>query len=335
MPSLEALAEIPTVGTQPIGVHAGSGPRSDNRPLTGGAGDTALPAATIANLLPSANPGLSPATAGVYIGEGLAPIPPALAAKIRRGAFVDMGELLPEFWAVSREEDSNMKTDARSRKVTDIFTWLQCYGTYVSVLAPLYPEHVPELMAYMTTIIRASQDYAGLAWVRYDSAFRRQAALTGNTRWSTVNATLYTISFTAAAKTTNRCELCFATSHTEKECAQQGHPDPGVLDQMKAVEKAVLALTSKPTPENRYASRPLREPSGEPCRLWNRSTCTYPKCRHSHVCSGCGGNHPIRACPNPGPSQGCTLQYPPGRMPQFRAPPWAPGPLSQGPPRPY
>ena len=36
-------------------------------------------------------------------------------------------------------------------------------------------------MAYMTTIIRASQDYMGLAWVLYDTALQRQAALTGNT----------------------------------------------------------------------------------------------------------------------------------------------------------
>ena len=106
-----------------------------------------------------------PAT-GVYIGDGLPPVPPALAAKIRRGAFVDMGELLPEFWALSKEDDGNMRGEAkvrRSRKVTDIFTWLQCFGTYVSVLAPAYPDRIPELMAYMTMIIRASQDYAGLA----------------------------------------------------------------------------------------------------------------------------------------------------------------------------
>ena len=131
----------------------------------------------------------------------------------------DMGELFPEFRVVSREEDSSMRADTkirRSHRVMDIFTWLQCYGTYVSVLAPLYPDRVPELMAYMTTIIHASQDYTGLAWV---SAFRRQAALTGNTQWSTVNATL---SFTAAERATNRCELCFATTHTESECAQQG-----------------------------------------------------------------------------------------------------------------
>ena len=36
---------------------------------------------------------------------------------------------------------------------------------YVSVLAHYKPDCVPELLAYITMIIRASQGYSGLAWV--------------------------------------------------------------------------------------------------------------------------------------------------------------------------
>jgi len=109
-----------------------------------------------------------------------------------------MGELLPEFWSLPKDEDSakSAAPARRSRKVTDIFSWLQCYATYASVLGPQYPEAIPELLAYMASIIRVSQDYSGLAWVRYDAAFRRQAALTGNRRWSQINATIYTVCFT-------------------------------------------------------------------------------------------------------------------------------------------
>ena len=32
-------------------------------------------------------------------------------------------------------------------------------------------------MAYIITITRVSQDFTGMAWVRYDAAFRRQAAI--------------------------------------------------------------------------------------------------------------------------------------------------------------
>ena len=96
-------------------------------------------------------------------------------------------------------------------------------------------------MAYMGAIVTVSQEYVGLAWVRYDSTFCRQVAFTGNTHWSTINS----ICFTGRATSTPQCELCFASTHTAKECAQKGDPDPGLQDQLKAIETVALALTSK------------------------------------------------------------------------------------------
>ena len=69
------------------------------------------------------------------------------------------------------------------------------FGTYVEVLAPFYPQAIPELMAYVPLVIRCSQDYKGLAWVRYDMSFHRQAAASGNRNWSKVNSSLYSICF--------------------------------------------------------------------------------------------------------------------------------------------
>ncbi len=253
----------------------------------------------LTNLLLMANVSLASFTdsVGVYVGDGLPPVPAKLAAKIRRGEFVEKGELLPEFWSMPKVDDGEARRDGKSRrtrKVTDIFTWLHCFGSYVSVLGLQAPKRIPELMVYMTTTVRVSQGYSGLAWVRYDAAFRRQAALTGNSRWSVINSTWYTICIMGAAKSTTRCELWSATTHMEKECAQQGDPDPGMHDRMKAIETAVLAISSKPPPVLKPASQ--ARPSGEPCRLWNRNNCSYPRCRHSHVCSGCGGNHPVTRC---------------------------------------
>ena len=182
-------------------------------PNPGAAGDSVT--ALLTNLLPQANTGLASGVQGVYVGEGLPPVPAKLAAKIRRGAYVNMGKLLPEFWASTRDDDQP-KQEAkarRARSVQDLFTWLQCYGMYVSVVAPQHPSQIPELTAYQATIVRASQDYAGLAWVRYDSTFRRQAALTGLTQWSAINPTLYTLCFAGSARTATRCELCFAATH--------------------------------------------------------------------------------------------------------------------------
>ena len=71
--------------------------------------------ALMANLLPQANTGLASIPQGVYVGEGLPPVPAKVAAKIRQGDFVDMTELLPEFWALPRDEDGG-KSESRSRR---------------------------------------------------------------------------------------------------------------------------------------------------------------------------------------------------------------------------
>ena len=81
------------------------------------------------------------------------------------------------------------------------------------MLGPAYPTAIPELMAYMTLIVRCSQDHAGLGWVRYDMAFRRQAAIAGNRKWSEVNGTLYVTCFTSKGLDRQRCELCLSSSH--------------------------------------------------------------------------------------------------------------------------
>ena len=59
-------------------------------------------------------------------------------------------------------------------------------------MAGKYPEWVPESMAYMIHIIKASQEYEGLAWFMYDKAHRRQAA-TGFTEWSKINPSIFSV----------------------------------------------------------------------------------------------------------------------------------------------
>ena len=306
MPSVTSLSGIPQIPGNPS--EAGSTPAATLAGGTDAPGGSDTPAgdsvsALMANLLPQATTSLANVAHGVYVGEGMPPVPTKIASKIRRGEFVDMGELLPEFWVPPREDDAQAKSEAKTRRVRsvqDIFTWIQCFGTYVSVLAPGQPQRIPELMAYQATIVRASQDYAGLAWVRYDAAFRRQAALTGLTRWSAINPTIYTLCFAGSARTATRCDLCFATTHATKECAQQGDPDPGVRERLRAIEKVVLSLAPegrKPSPPPPPRGGRQDRPSGEVCRLFNDNRCTYPWCRHAHVCSGCGGAHMVLACP--------------------------------------
>jgi len=104
------------------------------------------------NLLYQANPGLESAFGGIYVDNVLAPVPQKLAERVCRWEIIDMAKQLSEFWTATKGDDSlgkKVTVTCWSCKVVDIFTWLPCYGMYVSVPGPKYPEAVPELMAYM------------------------------------------------------------------------------------------------------------------------------------------------------------------------------------------
>ena len=68
------------------------------------------------------------------------------------------------------------------RLMPDITTWVQCFSIYTSVLATKHPQHVPELMAYMRDIIRASKQFKWPAGSVYDtiaSSWQKQNAKIG------------------------------------------------------------------------------------------------------------------------------------------------------------
>ena len=164
-------------------------------------------ARTVANLLggltpegEATRPKAESTLKATFLGDGLPPIPAKLAERIWRWEYLDMSSLLPEFWPVQKAEQGTTKRtnwSSAKKRVQDINVWLQCN---VGVMATKSPEMVPELMAYMISILRASQEYEGLAWATYDAAYRRQAAATGHKQWSKVNPSLYTICFTSKAR---------------------------------------------------------------------------------------------------------------------------------------
>ena len=298
MPTTKALAGIP-MATDPLAPPAGT---RENPSNSGEEPSSMGPTATMCNLLPAAgNVGASAPSTSVYIGEGLPPVPLKLAEKICGWEYTDMSELLPEFWVslgssqTEGDPPGQPRTPGRLwRKVTDIATWVQCFATYVVVLAGTSPEAILELMAYLVHIVRVSQDFGSLAWVNYDSVFRRQPASTGNRQWSRVNPSLYSICFSGVARTSKHCDLCMSLTHEVKDCALANKGDHDVGTRLKAIESAVLPLTSAtPSTSTGTPSRPSRS---EICWSWNENRCSFPGCRYRHVCRVCEGPWPALEC---------------------------------------
>ena len=236
----------------------------------------------------------------VYVGEGLPPIPRSLVDKILAWKFVEMSEMLPEYWALAKEDNDPKKEKSKRPKVTDFHTWLQCFAMYAGVLGKHHPSAIPELMAYMVTISQASQDFDGLAWVRYDAAYRRWAAASGNRNWSSVNPSVYAICFTGRASMKTRCDLCLKTGHLTRNCKLEVDEDPDLPVRVKAVESVVLSLAKDPKRESFGESS---KESTEICRLYNNNACRYRRCRYRHACLNCGGKHPAAKCDEMGAQQ--------------------------------
>ena len=332
MPALSTLAGMPTIsGPLPI-VPTISGPLPTvstmlgplptlrvHPPIVPPGGVDAAPsvASVMCNLLSVGGVGPTTRSPGVYVGEGLLPVPVKLAERIQRWDFVDMAELLPEYWGVVPGmklgvETPNTSKPAGKKKVTNIMTWVQCFAMYTSVIAAKHPEATPELMAYLICILRVSQDFGGMAWVNYDSAFCRQAAATANYQWLRINPSLYSICFAGSVRTSTRCDLCLGLTHRTKECPMVEDPDPEMGSRLKAIGSVVLAM-SQPrawTPQNTDA--PPRAPWGEICRNFN-NRCNFKWCCFRHMCRVCGGPQPaLECCERARPSERQQLVPPSG-----------------------
>ena len=156
------------------------------------------------------------------MGEGMLPIPQKVVKRILELAFVEMGDLMPEVWMREEEEASVSRNvlilpKKRVGPVTDMGQWVQRFASFVSVLSTRYPKAVPELMAYMATIVKCSKDYHGVAWAQYDRGFRKQMA---TLRGSRINPTLFSLCFSDKVRRNTMCNWCLAQSYDTDSCPE-------------------------------------------------------------------------------------------------------------------
>ena len=79
-------------------------------------------------------------------------IPPKVVKKILNLEYIEMAELLPEYWGAEEPESPccSIHTSKSSQRspVTDILVWLDCYASLVSVLCSVHPHKFSHFMAY-------------------------------------------------------------------------------------------------------------------------------------------------------------------------------------------
>ena len=81
-----------------------------------------------------------------------------------------MLEILPESWRLENDDTLQGGHGKRPRRgpITNIDLWCECYAVMAAVLSAAYPSKAPHFFAYMRTIVRASCNFEGTAWVSYE-----------------------------------------------------------------------------------------------------------------------------------------------------------------------
>ena len=133
------------------------------------------------------------------VGPGYSPIPEKLVTKIRTGQFIDLADLLAENLK-GRETEPQTYLDGRLlvtssknriQEITDIVTWIEAFTVYLWILCSAHPSRWQDMTQCKLLILKTSRQFPGKAWLHYDIAFCKDAAVSGLVDWSLMNLDLY------------------------------------------------------------------------------------------------------------------------------------------------
>ncbi len=224
--------------------------------------------------------GASNPTAGVIapivIGPNATLVSKKLVQKITRLEFVDMAELLSDNQNTGESsDDKEGKSDKkRKQKITNILQWVECFNSYIAIVATQHPTRVPDLLGYSSLIVHAARKFEGDQWLQYDRNFRKRMVGQPTRQWSDVDLSTWAMAF-AKATPREHCNLCFSLDHTTKQCDDFQEP-----------------VSSK------HASDTTTKQSTPPiCLKWNWKECLSANCSYRHVCIECHREHKAKSCP--------------------------------------
>ena len=141
------------------------------------------------------------------------------------------------------------------------------------MLAQKQSERIGDLLAYSSTIMKASEEYEDTLWLQYDARFRRQAATDPKRSWAVIDASPWTTCFTLA-KAKPQCT----------DCKEVGHA-------------ACRPFLRQGTSSGRYQAYTTTRPI---CRKFNYNGCDLRFCNFRHVCLRCNKPaHKVGEFPDP------------------------------------
>ena len=93
--------------------------------------------------------------AGPFVlGERIPPVPAKVVARIWKGEYIDMADLLRDNLEADRRRATAQRgaqqqgqAKATRREVPDLLSWAQCFSVYIGVAVEKHPHRVKQLLA--------------------------------------------------------------------------------------------------------------------------------------------------------------------------------------------
>ena len=208
--------------------------------------------------------------------------------KIKRGKYVLFDKLLTPL------DDGQMgqaaKKGCTKRQVSDLSSWMEAWNIFAATRIQVAPQTALELVKYQNIIFQLFTAYSAAAALKYDKLFQQAVARDKlhTLRWDILKEDILVWCVTN-------------TNHPFR--ARQLLPAPSRATSAAAGRTS----TSSGTPPGSFhhPERATHIAGQEICRRYNLGKCSKgaADCFFAHKCwvTGCGGDHPSKACPRSAP----------------------------------
>ena len=215
-------------------------------------------------------------TGPFFFSEAFAPVPAKLVKNPGVGICRYGTDLLPDNIEMRSLEESTslgeavMAVGRRARQVAQLSTWVQCFTTYIAIVAERHPSRAQDMLAYLWLIVREAQRAGGDAWRQYDARFRKFAAVHQSITWRQPLPSMYASCSIASQAMSFPCEHCLELDRSWAECALAAHRQP-LFPQLNA---RPVASSTRFTPYPSALARSVTDYSCRPiCRKFNMGAC--------------------------------------------------------------
>ena len=235
-------------------------------------------------------------------------VPLKLQQRIIQSDFIDLFELLQAdfpfkyasieannaFKLVHKDETVLMQPRKKGKQIDSLGMWLSAWALYEQVMVYVYHQKYSELAYYRNFIMQQDKKFIWSAVQMYDIRFWVMCVHHSCPFTTLDQALMATILDSTAVKSSAcKCFRCDSFDHSVDRCP---FPQAALLETAEMTKKGLqVRQTAKSGPCK--STLPIQTDTlfhngREGCNNFQQDRCTFPHCKHAHICCSWKQEHP-------------------------------------------